>query len=102
MSFGYRATSGNSLYAWGLIAVCVFIGYAAVQVATKITSEQAAATAPASTAAPTAAPISVYVIDGDTIRLNDGRPNVRLVGFNAPETGSRARCEAEGQKGEAA
>ena len=49
-----------------------------------------------------AAPVSVYVIDGDTISLNDGRPNVRLVGFNAPETGSRARCETERQKGEAA
>jgi endonuclease YncB( thermonuclease family) len=49
-----------------------------------------------------AAPISVYVIDGDTISLNDGRRNVRLVGFNAPEKGSRARCEIERQKGEAA
>ena len=50
----------------------------------------------------TVAPTSIYVIDGDTISLNDGRPNVRLVGFNAPETGSRARCEIERQKGEAA
>ena len=48
------------------------------------------------------AAISVRVIDGDTISLDDGRPNVRLVGYNAPETGSRARCEAERQKGEAA
>jgi len=104
MSIGYRAASGNYLYTWGLIAVCVFIGYAAVQVTTKIAGEQAAAPAPApakSVAAP-AAPISVDVIDGDTISLNDGRPNVRLVGFNAPETGSRARCETERQKGEAA
>jgi endonuclease YncB( thermonuclease family) len=46
--------------------------------------------------------ISVRVIDGDTISLNDGRPDVRLVGFNAPETGSRARCDAERAKGEAA
>jgi endonuclease YncB( thermonuclease family) len=51
---------------------------------------------------PYGAPIVAHVIDGDTIGLNDGRPNVRLVGFNAPETGSRARCEAERQKGEAA
>jgi endonuclease YncB( thermonuclease family) len=104
MSFGYRATSGSSLYTWGLIAACVFIGYAAVQLATKIAGEQAAApvSTPATSVVPTAAPISVYVIDGDTISLNDGRPNVRLVGFNAPETGSRARCETERQKGEAA
>ena len=31
------------------------------------------------------ASISVQVIDGDTISLDDGKPNVRLVGFNAPE-----------------
>jgi hypothetical protein len=77
MSSSYRATSGNFLYLWGLIAVCVFIGYAAVQVATKIAGEQT--TAPAS--APvvhTPSPISIYVIHGDTISLNDGRPNVSL------------------------
>jgi endonuclease YncB( thermonuclease family) len=38
---------------------------------------------------------SVTVIDGDTIRLDDGRPNIRLVGFDAPETGSRAQCPSE-------
>jgi endonuclease YncB( thermonuclease family) len=27
----------------------------------------------------------VRVIDGDTISLEDGKPNVRLVGLNAPE-----------------
>jgi micrococcal nuclease len=46
--------------------------------------------------------ISVRVIDGDTIGLNDGRSDVRLIGFNAPETGTRARCDAERSKGEAA
>ena len=46
--------------------------------------------------------ISVRVIDGDTIGLDDGRPNIRLLGFNAPETDDRARCETERQKGEAA
>src|SRR6185436_3299101 len=45
-----------------------------------------------------AAPIQsgdVYVLDGDTVRIHDQRPNVRLVGFNAPETGARAKCDAE-------
>jgi endonuclease YncB( thermonuclease family) len=36
----------------------------------------------------------VRVIDGDTIRLLQQKPDVRLVGFNAPET-RRALCDAE-------
>lgn len=43
-----------------------------------------------------AAPIEkseIHIIDGDTIRAH-GHP-YRLVGFDAPETGSRARCGAE-------
>jgi endonuclease YncB( thermonuclease family) len=31
-------------------------------------------------------PNQVRIIDGDTIRVYNKRPNVRLVGFNAPET----------------
>lgn len=41
---------------------------------------------------------SIRVIDGDTIRLNHKKPDVRLVGFNAPET-RRAKCEAERELG---
>jgi endonuclease YncB( thermonuclease family) len=44
-----------------------------------------------------AAPIDaadIRVIDGDTIRVHHKQPNVRLVGFNAPET-RRAACPAE-------
>jgi endonuclease YncB( thermonuclease family) len=36
----------------------------------------------------------ISVIDGDTIRVHHKQPNVRLVGFNAPET-RRAACPAE-------
>jgi hypothetical protein len=39
------------------------------------------------------APGAIEVIDGDTIRAH-GR-TVRLVGFDAPESGLRARCESE-------
>jgi endonuclease YncB( thermonuclease family) len=49
----------------------------------------------------TAAPIEpsdVRVIDGDTIRVYQKQPNVRLVGFNAPET-RRAACDAERELG---
>ena len=44
-----------------------------------------------------AAPIEakdVRVIDGNTIRVFQKQPNVRLVGFNVPET-RRAACQAE-------
>ena len=99
-----RTTSSNSSYFWGLAAVCAFIGYAAVQVATVLNDKPSATPTlvQSKAASSSASPVSVYVIDGDTVSLNDGRPNVRLVGINAPETGSRARCEAERQKGEAA
>src|SRR5262245_53863747 len=45
-------------------------------------------------------PKDVTVIDGDTIAVRM-QPNVRLVGFNAPETWNAA-CEAEHQLGEEA
>ena len=48
-----------------------------------------------------AAPINpddVRILDGDTIRVFQKQPNVRLVGFNAPET-RRAVCEAERELG---
>ncbi len=43
-------------------------------------------------------PSNVSVIDGDTIRVHHRRPDVRLVGFNAPET-RRAQCAAEEELG---
>jgi endonuclease YncB( thermonuclease family) len=39
-------------------------------------------------------PDEVCVIDGDTIRIHHQQPDVRLVGFNAPET-RRAQCDFE-------
>jgi endonuclease YncB( thermonuclease family) len=53
------------------------------------------------TVAVSSAPITpdeVRVIDGDTIRIHHQRPDVRLVGFNAPET-RRAVCESERELG---
>jgi endonuclease YncB( thermonuclease family) len=38
-------------------------------------------------------PGAIHVLDGDTIDARGAR--VRLVGFDTPETGSRAQCEAE-------
>jgi endonuclease YncB( thermonuclease family) len=39
-------------------------------------------------------PSDIRVIDGDTIRVYHQQPNVRLVGFNAPET-RNAECPGE-------
>src|SRR5215831_6763681 len=43
-------------------------------------------------------PTDIRVIDGDTIRVYHQQPNVRLVGFNAPET-RHAECDAEAELG---
>jgi endonuclease YncB( thermonuclease family) len=91
----------GSRYFLGLVAVCAFVSFVAVEAILKSPSETRV-TASATSVIPAPAPVSVHVVDGDTISLGDGRPNVRLVGFNTPETGNRARCEAERQKGEAA
>jgi endonuclease YncB( thermonuclease family) len=95
----FKPKQHGSRYFSGFVVLCVLIGFVAVQAWPKLSTELKS-TVTESVSAPTS--ISVRVIDGDTISLNDGRPNVRLVGFNAPETGDRARCEAERQKGEAA
>ena len=44
------------------------------------------------------APADVLVLDGDTVQLHHQHPNVRLVGFNAPET-RNAMCQAEVELG---
>jgi endonuclease YncB( thermonuclease family) len=43
-------------------------------------------------------PADIWIIDGDTVRIHHQHPNVRLVGFNAPET-YRAVCQAEADLG---
>jgi micrococcal nuclease len=43
----------------------------------------------------------ISVVDGDTVRTNDGMPNVRLTGYNAPEIFS-PKCVNEKMLGEAA
>jgi endonuclease YncB( thermonuclease family) len=82
-------------YFAGLVLLSVLVGFVTVRVWPKLS---AAVTEPVSVLSSD----TVRVIDGDTINLGDGQPNVRLVGFNAPETGERALCDAERHKGEAA
>lgn len=84
-------------YFSGLVVLCLLIGFVAVQFGLKASAPpQQASTHPSIMVS------RIHVVDGDTVRLNDGGPDVRLVGFNTPETGSRARCEAERSKGQAA
>jgi endonuclease YncB( thermonuclease family) len=91
MIIGFKKKPSSSRYFSGLIVVCVFIGFAAVQISSKLFGAPNV-TAPAKSMVH-AHPISVHVIDGDTISFNDGLANVRLVGFNAPkqEAGRDAR-----------
>src|SRR5262245_40847378 len=43
-------------------------------------------------------PADIQIIDADTIQAYHQQPNVRLVGFNAPET-HNAACQAEAKLG---
>jgi endonuclease YncB( thermonuclease family) len=95
MNADVKSKPNGSRYFAGFLVLCVLIGFVAVRAWPNLST---VATEPASVSAS----ISVRVIDGDTISLGDGQPNVRLVGFNAPETGDRALCDAERHKGEAA
>jgi endonuclease YncB( thermonuclease family) len=89
----FKPKRHGSRYFSGLVVFSLLIGFVVVQAWPKPKPELAK---------PVAAFFTVRVIDGDTISLEDGKANVRLVGLNAPETGNRARCEAERQKGEVA
>lgn len=89
-----KSKQSGSRYFSGLVVLGLLAGFVAIQAWPRLSSPELAKSLPTS--------ISVRVIDGDTISLDDGRPNIRLVGFNAPEASSRARCDAERQKGEAA
>jgi endonuclease YncB( thermonuclease family) len=46
-------------------------------------------------------PTDISVIDGDTIRVYQMQPNVRLIGFDTPET-RRAACDTERKLGSVA
>ena len=43
-------------------------------------------------------PADIFIVDGDTVRIHNQYPNVRLVGLNAPET-RNASCPAEAELG---
>jgi endonuclease YncB( thermonuclease family) len=43
-------------------------------------------------------PTDIWIIDGDTIQVYRQHPNIRLIGFNVPETRNTA-CQAEAELG---
>jgi endonuclease YncB( thermonuclease family) len=47
-------------------------------------------------------PAQVHVVDGDTVTVRGDVVNTRLVGFDAPETGARAKCPSEVELGQRA
>ena len=63
MTVGVKAKQRSILYFSGLIAVCAFIGFAAMEVSSKLSGEQTAV-APAKSTVHAAGPISVRVVDG--------------------------------------
>jgi len=87
----WRALPWRERYNWRAIAVVALLAaiVLAVLFATRATK---------------ASPIEskeIRVLDGDTIRIHHAKPDVRLVGFNAPET-RQAKCEAERKLGDKA
>lgn len=86
----------------GIAVVVVAVAVAALAAAIWINPGLVGTASSPPTTPPTLPPVSspqtvpagsIQVIDGDTIRHKG--VTVRLVGFNAPETGQRAACEAE-------
>jgi endonuclease YncB( thermonuclease family) len=71
-----------------LVGLCVTFGYLIIH---EQPSAEKAASLPVQ---------SISVIDGDTVRL-DGN-TYRLVGFDTPERGDKARCDDERNRAEAA
>ena len=81
-----------------LIAGClVLLSFAAVYMRTDLTN----AFKPKPGAPQALASHEVQVIDGDTIRVRGHDRDIRLIGFNTPET-VRAHCDVERERGYAA
>ena len=80
-------TRGLSQYR--VIRYSVLIGFFALILAASFVQRSIDANLPILTSAS----LSISVVDGDTVRSND--QSYRLVGFDTPETGPRARCGRE-------
>ncbi|MDQ8729497.1 hypothetical protein [Bradyrhizobium sp. LHD-71] len=79
---------------WVLVAILMALAFAAVY----LRHDLAAALKPKAGAPEQLSAHQVQVVDGDTIRLHGRQDEIRLIGFNTPET-ARARCDAERERG---
>lgn len=82
---------------WLIVGCLVLLSFATVY----LRNDLAAALKPKPGAPLALANKEVQVVDGDTIRVRGQDRDIRLVGFDAPET-SRARCDVERERGYAA
>jgi endonuclease YncB( thermonuclease family) len=93
-----RALKGRKFHGWTVLGVtAALVVFAGIWTYTATPSQMTRRVASGSAMMAS----RILVLDGDTIRIDGRRPDVRLVGFNAPET-SRAQCRAERELGEAA
>lgn len=82
---------------WVIAGCLVLIAFGAVY----MRNDLANALKPKPGAAQSLSGHQVQVIDGDTIRVQGHDRDIRLIGFNTPET-STARCDVERERGYAA
>jgi endonuclease YncB( thermonuclease family) len=82
---------------WLIAGMFVLLGFAAVY----LRHDMAAALKPKFGTPQSVSVGQVQVVDGGTIRLRGQQGDIRLLGFNAPET-ARAQCDAERERGYAA
>lgn len=84
----------RSPWFWLLVGASVLIGFTAVY----LRHDMMSALKPKPGAPLSLSATQVQVIDGDTIRVNGQHDDIRLLGFDAPQT-VRARCDVERERG---
>ena len=97
----HRRARGPGLSRDRIFKYSIMLGVFAVLFVASFLQRSIDTNAPVSTNAPTPmSAASITVVDGDTIRTNG--QSYRLVGFDTPESGPRARCGRERSLAEAA
>jgi endonuclease YncB( thermonuclease family) len=84
----------RTFWFWLLVVASVLLGFAAVY----LRHDMMYALKPKPGAPQALSSTQVQVVDGDTIRLQGQQNDVRLLGFDSPQT-ARARCDVERERG---